>query len=79
MSVKSCLKLHQQQINLYFTINKGKFGANQFIRFMKNILTILGLIFTLVFTSCAETTPCPETPPCDVPTNGFLTGTDYQV
>ena len=46
---------------------------------MKNTLTILGLIFTLVFTSCAETTPCPETPPCDVPTNGFLTGTDYQV
>lgn len=40
---------------------------------MKNSLTILGLIFTLVFTSCAETTPC------EVPTNGFLTGTDYQV
>jgi len=73
MSEKSYLKLNQQQINLYFTINKSRFESNQFIRFMKNTLTILGLIFTLVFTSCAETTPC------DIPTNGFLTGTDYQV
>ena len=40
---------------------------------MKNTLSIVTIICTVVFTSCTETLPC------DVPTNGFLTGTDYQV
>ena len=40
---------------------------------MKNTLSIVAIICTVVFTSCTETLPC------DVPTNGFLTGTDYQV
>ena len=40
---------------------------------MKNTLSILAVICTLTFTSCNEKTPC------DVPTNGFLTDTDFQV
>lgn len=40
---------------------------------MKNTLSILAVICTLTFTSCNEKQPC------DAPTNGFLTGTDYQL
>lgn len=40
---------------------------------MKNTLSILAVICVLAFTSCNEKQPC------DVPTNGFLTDTDYKV
>ena len=46
---------------------------NQLIIYMKNIVSILALVCTFTFTSCNEKQPC------DVPTNGFLTDTDFKV
>ena len=40
---------------------------------MKNTTLILALICIFSFTSCSETSTC------ETPTNGFLTGTDFQV
>ena len=40
---------------------------------MRKILSISALICTLVFASCNEN------PACEVPANGFLTETDFQV